>query len=98
MNRDELMSKIQETGFAVFDTVLFLDSHPACRVALDFYNENKHLYDGYVAEYEKKLRSSEHRRCQRRCRQLDMDTGPLALGTGGIVCGITKKDLNIPLK
>ena len=51
MNRDELMSKIQETGFAVFDTVLFLDSHPACRVALDFYNENKHLYDGYVAEY-----------------------------------------------
>lgn len=44
MNRDELMSKIQETGFAVFDTVLFLDSHPTCRVALDFYNENKHMY------------------------------------------------------
>ena len=53
MNRDELMSRIQETGFAVFDTVLFLDSHPTCRVALDFYNENKHLYEGYVAEYEK---------------------------------------------
>ena len=53
MNRDELMHKIQETGFAVFVTVLFLYSLPACRVALDFYNENKHLYEGYVAEYEK---------------------------------------------
>ena len=53
MNRDELMSKIQETGFAVFDTVLFLDSHPTCRVALDFYNENKHMYERYVEEYEK---------------------------------------------
>ena len=53
MNRDELMRKIQETGFAVYDTVLFLDSHPSCRVALDFYNENKHMYESYVAEYEK---------------------------------------------
>lgn len=53
MSRDELMRKIQETGFAVYDTVLFLDSHPTCRVALDFYNENKHLYEGYAAEYEK---------------------------------------------
>ena len=53
MNRDELMSRIQETGFAVFDTVLFLDSHPTCRMALDFYNDNKRMYENYVAEYEK---------------------------------------------
>lgn len=53
MNRDELMHKIQETGFAVYDTVLFLDSHPTCRMALDFYNDNKRMYENYVAEYEK---------------------------------------------
>ena len=52
MNRDELMHKIQETGFAVYDTVLFLDSHPTCRMALDFYND-KRMYENYVAEYEK---------------------------------------------
>ena len=51
MNRDELMRRIQETGFAVYDTVLFLDSHPTCQVALDFYRENKHMYERYVAEY-----------------------------------------------
>ena len=53
MKRDELMHKIQETGFAVYDTVLFLDSHPTCRMALDFYNDNKRMYENYVAEYEK---------------------------------------------
>ena len=53
MKRDELMHKIQETGFAVYDTVLFLDSHPTCRMALDFYTDNKRIYENYAAEHEK---------------------------------------------
>lgn len=53
MNRQQLMLKIQQTGFALTDTNLFLDSHPDCQVALAFFAENQHLYKQYVAEYEK---------------------------------------------
>ena len=36
MNRDELMRKIQETGFALYDLTLFLDTHPQNQMALDY--------------------------------------------------------------
>jgi len=53
MNRQQLMNKIQQTGFALYDTNLFLDSHPDCRVALDFFAETQRMYDQFVAEYER---------------------------------------------
>ena len=53
MNRQELMYKIQQTGFAMVATNLFLDSHPDCQIALDFFAESQRLYKQYVAEYEK---------------------------------------------
>ena len=53
MNKNELMRKIQETGFAIVDCNLFLDSHPDCSVALEFFAENQRLYKQYVAEFEK---------------------------------------------
>lgn len=39
MSRDELMRKIQELDFARVETELFLDTHPECRAALDFYRK-----------------------------------------------------------
>ena len=36
MNRSELLQKIDEIGFALYDTALFLDSHPDSRLALDY--------------------------------------------------------------
>ena len=43
MNRSELLQKIDEIGFALYDTALFLDSHPGSRLALDYYRENQQL-------------------------------------------------------
>lgn len=34
MNQQQLLSYIQETGFDVIDTNLFLDTHPDCQEAL----------------------------------------------------------------
>ena len=39
MNRDELMRKIQETGFALYDLTLFLDTHPQNQMALDYFTD-----------------------------------------------------------
>lgn len=52
MNKQELLDKVQETGFALYDTALFLDSHPDDKLALDFFAENQMLYMQYRNEYE----------------------------------------------
>lgn len=52
MNKQELFDKVQETGFALYDTALFLDSHPDDRLALDFFADNQKLYMQYRNEYE----------------------------------------------
>ena len=41
MNRAELMRKIQETGFALYDLTLFLDTHPQNQMALDYFTYRK---------------------------------------------------------
>ena len=66
MNRQQLMSKIQQTGFALYDTSLFLDSHPECKAALEFFAENQRMYDQYMVEYEKNFGP---------LRAFDTDTG-----------------------
>ena len=53
MDRQELFDKVQQIGFALYDTALFLDSHPANSMALDFFRENQKLYTQYREEYEK---------------------------------------------
>ncbi len=52
MDRSELLQKIDEIGFALYDTALFLDSHPDSRLALDYYRENQQLYRQYRDQYE----------------------------------------------
>ncbi|MBR5229738.1 MAG: spore coat protein CotJB [Firmicutes bacterium] len=53
MNQEQLMEKIRQTGFALVDTNLFLDTHPTCQMALDFFAENQKMYRQYVSEYER---------------------------------------------
>ncbi|MBO5109313.1 MAG: spore coat protein CotJB [Clostridia bacterium] len=51
--RDTLMRKVQMYSFAVYDAMLYLDSHPDSRCALDYYNKNKKLERQAVEEYER---------------------------------------------
>lgn len=51
-NRSKLLRKIQHHGFALVEANLYLDGHPYCTKALEYYNRQKALYDKYVAEYE----------------------------------------------
>jgi len=54
MNREELMLKIQKLSFAKVETELFLDTHPDCRAALDYYRDVTDELDGLMTEYQNK--------------------------------------------
>ena len=51
MNRQELMHRIQETGFALTDLNLFLDSHPTNAPALEYFRDVKMQHAELVAQY-----------------------------------------------
>lgn len=40
-NRDAMLKRVQVYDFALYEARLFLDTHPSCKEALDYYN--KHL-------------------------------------------------------
>ena len=50
--REKYMKKLYEYGFALTEVNLFLDSHPTCERALEYYREYRDLYEQTVAEYE----------------------------------------------
>ena len=52
LSREKLMKQIQMYSFAVYDALLYLDSHPDSREALNFYNRYKQAEERSVAEYE----------------------------------------------
>ena len=51
-NRSNLLKRIQKHGFALIEANLFLNGHPYCAKALEYFKCQKALYDKYVAEYE----------------------------------------------
>ena len=51
MSREDLMNKIQALSFAMTETQLFLDTHPECRTALDYYRRLADELDAAMAEY-----------------------------------------------
>lgn len=51
-SRAKLLKKIQIHSFALVETKLFLDGHPYCKKALEYFKCQKALHDKYVAEYE----------------------------------------------
>ena len=48
----ELLRKIQALAFAKVETELYLDSHPECAVALDYYKNLIRDYTNLVNQYE----------------------------------------------
>lgn len=52
-DRQKLLMFITECGFAVDDAVLYLDTHPEDKQALEYYETYKKLYRQAVAEYSK---------------------------------------------
>ena len=53
MNKDELMRKIDSLSFALTETQLFLDTHPDCPAALDYFMQMKAELGKLTDEYEK---------------------------------------------
>lgn len=49
--KHQLMKTIYESGFAVYDAVLFLDTHPCDKEALAYYQKMKQIYDQASKEY-----------------------------------------------
>ena len=52
MNRNTLIRQIQETGFALYDLTLFLDSHPQNQMPLDYFADLQKEYAKLQADYE----------------------------------------------
>lgn len=53
-NREELMKKIHALSFAMTEAQLFLDTHPDCRYALDYYRRLVDELDAAMMEYQGK--------------------------------------------
>ena len=54
MSREELYLKIQQLCFAKTETELFLDTHPTCKNALDYFHRTVRDLDAAMSEYQNK--------------------------------------------
>ena len=56
MNNEQrnMMKALQTLGFALFDTALFLDTHPNNQRALDYYRKNSEAYKILKEQYTSK--------------------------------------------
>ena len=50
-NKQQLMKKIYESGFAGYDAALYLDTHPCDTEAIAFHQKMKHIYNQAAKEY-----------------------------------------------
>lgn len=50
--RTKLLKKVQMYSFATHDAALFLDTHPQCKHAMDYYDKYSKLYSEAKTEYE----------------------------------------------
>ena len=55
MNQRQLLMHINEVSFAVTEAVLFLDTHPCDKEAMEYYRKMKKLREEAVAQYEKEF-------------------------------------------
>ena len=51
MSREKLMLLIQKANFAMTDVKLYLDTHPNCQEALDYYRDAKKIKKKAWKEY-----------------------------------------------
>ena len=55
MNEREMkLLAVQQAGFTMYDTLLYLDTHPSCTDALEHFNEAKEEYERAKRDYESK--------------------------------------------
>lgn len=52
MTRAEAMRNVQMYGFAMFDTMLFLDTHPGSREAMEFLDYTRGIYREAVETFQ----------------------------------------------
>lgn len=52
MDRETLLKQLMEADFILYDTSLFLDTHPDNQMALDFFRAGQYAYDEALAAYE----------------------------------------------
>lgn len=52
LDREALFEKIRALGFVKVELELYLDTHPGCRVALDYYKQTVTALDELTADYE----------------------------------------------
>lgn len=55
MNKNQLLSYINHVSFSMYDTVLFLDTHPTDREAIAYFNEMKQARKNALKIYQKKF-------------------------------------------
>lgn len=53
MSRDKMMQFVRETGFAMLDVGMYLDTHPCDEAAMDYYNKYQQMHKEAVRDYEK---------------------------------------------
>ena len=51
MSREKLLLVIQKANFAMYDVKLYLDTHPNCQEALDYYRNAKRIKKKAWKEY-----------------------------------------------
>ena len=51
ISREKLMNRIQAVSFALYDTILYLNTHPDDREALAKFNEYNDMRRGLMEEY-----------------------------------------------
>ena len=52
--RDRKLKEVMKYEFAVIETALYLDSHPDCKNAKEYFCESRILFRNAVSEYEEK--------------------------------------------
>ncbi|MBQ8913469.1 MAG: spore coat protein CotJB [Lachnospiraceae bacterium] len=53
--KEKLMLQIQNCSFAMKEAELFLDTHPTCREAIEYYQKHKAMNAKYKKEYSEKF-------------------------------------------
>ena len=55
MNQQQLLNYLNQVSFSMYDTTLFLDTHPCNREAMAYFNQMKHARKQALEIYEKKF-------------------------------------------
>ena len=53
--KNALLKKIQALSFAKVETELYLDTHPECKAALEYYKNTLEALDELICEYQNKF-------------------------------------------